>query len=394
MSVRNFDGRVVVVTGAARGIGDAIALAFAEAGAKVYSLDLGKPDQPRAGVTDIETDVSNPDSVRDAFAAVDRDGGGLDVLVSNAGIQRVGLIGRLPYEQWSAVINTHLTGYFLCASEVVPRMLKQGRGGAIVAIASTAAFMGLPGRGPYCAAKAGILGLTRAMSQEVATSNIRVNAVAPGYTRTKFIEQGLADGSMREDWMLERVPMKRLAGPAEIADAVLFLAGDKAAYVTGQTLVVDGGWTVQGTLHAPDWLTARRAQGMAEATSSPAVGYTGEPPPARFNMARYCLAIAAATAPDKVGLIVVGDADAPLTSAEQWTYRALDDAVRRIAAGLSAERSVAWRSADDPHAEYQRLRALLLRRDRGRHRAAAGLGAADRSGGRVPDRQFRGFCGR
>ena len=96
--------------------------------------------------------------------------------------------------------------------------------------------------------------MTRALSTEVAASGIRVNAVAPGFTRTKFIEQGLADGSLQEDWMVARVPMGRLAATEEIANAVRYLAGDEASYVTGQTLVVDGGWTVQGIPHAPSWL--------------------------------------------------------------------------------------------------------------------------------------------
>ena len=133
------------------------------------------------------------------------------MLVNNAGIQRVGLIGQLPYEDWAAVIGTHLTGMFLCCSQALPRMTGQGSGGSIVSIASTAGFVGLPGRGPYCAAKAGIMGLTRALSLEGAAVDVRVNAVAPGYTRTEMLQEGLDNGSQREDWMLERVPLKRLA---------------------------------------------------------------------------------------------------------------------------------------------------------------------------------------
>jgi NAD(P)-dependent dehydrogenase (short-subunit alcohol dehydrogenase family) len=248
------DGRVAVVTGAARGIGDAIATTLVDAGARVFSLDMIAPEASRPGIADLKADVTSPDSVKAAFAAVDIAAGQIDILVNNAGIQRAGLVGQISFENWMAVINTHLTGFFLCASEVVPRMVRRQRGGAIVSISSVAAFQGLPGRGPYCAAKAGILGLTRALSLEVATVNIRVNAICPGYTQTKLIEQGLADGSMREDWMLERVPAKRLASPTEIAKAVLFLAGDDAAYITGQSLTIDGGWSVQGTLHAPSWL--------------------------------------------------------------------------------------------------------------------------------------------
>ena len=139
-------------------------------------------------------------------------------------------------------------------------MVARGKGGAIVSIASTAAFVGLPGRGAYCAAKAGILGLTRALALEVASAGIRVNAVAPGFTRTKLIEQGLADGSLQEDWMVARVPMKRLAATKEIANVVRYLVGDEASYVTGQTIIADGGWTVQGIPHAPTWLQTPPAE--------------------------------------------------------------------------------------------------------------------------------------
>ncbi len=250
---QSLSGRVAAVTGAARGIGDAIAARLLADGANVFALDKMRPEELRAGVTYLEADVTDPASVAAAFKAIDAAAGQIDILVNNAGIQRVGLVGQISFADWSAVIATHLNGFFLCASEAVPRMVTRSKG-SIVSIASTAAFVGLPGRGPYCAAKAGILGLTRALALEVATSGIRVNAVAPGFTRTKFIDQGLADGSLQEDWMLARVPMKRLAATEEIANVVRYLAGDEASYVTGQTIVADGGWTVQGIPHAPSWL--------------------------------------------------------------------------------------------------------------------------------------------
>ena len=261
MSVNgSFDGRVVAVTGGARGIGDAIVRAFRTAGARVVVLDKLEPREPRDGVRYTAADVSDPQSVAAAFASIDIEEGRVDVVVNNAGIQRVGLTGQLPYEDWAAVIGTHLTGTFLCCSEAVPRMIEQGSGGAIVSIASTAGFVGLPGRGPYCAAKAGIMGLTRAMSLEGAPVGIRVNAVAPGYTRTELLQQAIDDGSLREEWMLERVPLKRLADPNEIARVVRFLASDEASFITGQTIVVDGGWTIQGVSSAPDWLVTEQAQ--------------------------------------------------------------------------------------------------------------------------------------
>lgn len=247
-------GKVAVITGAARGIGDTIAARLLADGATVFALDKLAPEEPRDGVTYLQTDVTDPGSVQAAFEAVDAKGGQIDILVNNAGIQRVGLVGKVSFADFSAVVATHLNGFFLCASQAVPRMVARGKGGSIVSIASTAAFVGLPGRGAYCAAKAGILGLTRALSLEVATAGIQVNAVAPGFTRTKFIEQGLADGSLQEDWMVSRVPMKRLATTDEIANAVRFLCGDEASYMTGQTIVVDGGWIVQGIPEAPTWL--------------------------------------------------------------------------------------------------------------------------------------------
>jgi NAD(P)-dependent dehydrogenase (short-subunit alcohol dehydrogenase family) len=255
----SLSGRVAVVTGAARGIGDAIAERLMTDGARVFSFDMTPPMEPRSGVAYLQTDVTDPASVAEAFKAVDDRAGRIDILVNNAGIQRVGLVGKVSFADWSAVVATHLNGFFICASEAVPRMAAAGRGGAIISIASTAAFVGLPGRGAYCAAKAGILGLTRALSLEVASAGIRVNAVAPGFTRTKLIDQALADGSLQEDWMIARVPMKRLAATQEIANVVRFLAGDEASYVTGQTIVADGGWTVQGIPEAPSWLRTPHA---------------------------------------------------------------------------------------------------------------------------------------
>lgn len=241
--------RLVVVTGAARGIGDAIVETFCEVGDEVVSLDLIECERPREGCRYVRCDITDPESVRAAFEPLER----VDVLVNNAGIQRVGLVGELPYEDWQAVLATHLTGAFLCNSDAVPRMRAQGSG-AIVHIASTAAFVGLPGRSPYSAAKAGLCALTRVMAVELAPLGIRVNAVAPGFTRTPLLQQALDDGYLQEDWMVARVPMGRLARPEEIARVVRFLASDEASFVTGQVVVADGGWTVQGIGAVPGWL--------------------------------------------------------------------------------------------------------------------------------------------
>jgi NAD(P)-dependent dehydrogenase (short-subunit alcohol dehydrogenase family) len=247
-------GKVAAITGAARGIGDAIAARFLEEGARVFSLDLSEPDERREGVTYLTADVANTESVAAAFGHIDHAAGCVDVLVNNAGVQRVALAENMRIEDWHLVLNTHLTGMHLCCAQAIRRMRERGTGGAIVSIASAAGIVGIPGRGPYSAAKAGIESLTRVYATEVASVNIRVNAVAPGSTRTKLIEQGLKDGSIRGEWQIERIPMGRLAEPAEIADPVVYLASDRASYITGQTLVVDGGWTVQGMVHVADWL--------------------------------------------------------------------------------------------------------------------------------------------
>lgn len=249
-----FSGKVAAVTGAGRGIGDAIALRFLEEGARVFSLDLADPDEARGGVTYLKADVASPDSVAMAFAGIDREAGQIDILINNAGVQRVALAENMRPEDWHLVLDTHLTGMHLCSAQAIRRMRARGKGGAIVSIASAAGILGIPGRGPYAAAKAGIESLTRVYATEAASANIRVNAVAPGSTRTKMIEQGLRDGSIKGEWQVERIPMGRLAEPREIADPVVYLASDRASYITGQTLVVDGGWTVQGMVHVADWL--------------------------------------------------------------------------------------------------------------------------------------------
>jgi 3-oxoacyl-[acyl-carrier protein] reductase len=207
-----------------------------------------EPEASREGVRYLEADITDPAAVAEGLRELER----VDVLVNNAGIQRVGLVGEQAHEDWRRVVDVHLTGAFACTSAVVGRM---GRGGAIVSIASTAAFVGLPGRSAYTAAKGALVAWTRVLAVELAPRGIRANAVAPGFTRSGLVDQALRDGSLQEGWMLARVPLGRLAEPEEIARVVRFLAGDEASYVTGHTLVADGGWTVQGISSAPGWLS-------------------------------------------------------------------------------------------------------------------------------------------
>ncbi|HVO53005.1 MAG TPA: SDR family NAD(P)-dependent oxidoreductase [Solirubrobacterales bacterium] len=239
--------RTIVVTGAARGIGAATARHFLAAGDRVFGFDLDRPDEAEDGVRYLTVDVSDPESVAAAFAEV----GELDVLISNAGVQGVGLVGEQPREDWLRVVETNLHGSYFCASEAVGRLRE---GGAIVFVASAAAYLGLPGRSSYCAAKAGILALARVLAVELAPRGLRANAVCPGYVRTELVDKGIEEGWLRPDWMMERVPMDRFGRVEEVVAAIAYLAGPDAGYVTGASLVIDGGWTVNGIGGKPDWL--------------------------------------------------------------------------------------------------------------------------------------------
>ena len=248
-----FEGKVAIVTGGARGIGGAIVDEMVARGAAAVSFDLAEPDEARDGVLDLTVDVSDAATVQAATAEVVARHGRIDMLFNNAGIQRAAPTHMMDPETWDLVVGIHLGGMFHCSAAAIPEMRKVG-GGAIVSIASAAGIVGIPGRAPYSAAKAGIMGFTRSLAVEVAPHNIRVNAVAPGFTRTPLVQQALDDGSLTEDWMLLEVPLDRLADAAEIARPAVFLAGEGASYITGQCVVVDGGWTVQGVSDRPDWL--------------------------------------------------------------------------------------------------------------------------------------------
>ncbi len=249
----DFAGKVAIVTGGSRGIGGAIADEMVRQGAAVASFDIAVPTRAREGILDLEVDVADAGAVADATAEVAARLDRVDVLFNNAGIQRAAPTHLMDPEVWDLVVGVHLRGMFLCSAAAIPEMRKVG-GGAIVSTSSAAGFVGIPGRAPYSAAKAGILGLTRSLAVEVAPHDIRVNAVAPGFTRTPLVQQALDDGSLTEDWMRLEVPMDRLAEAPEIARPAVFLASEAASYITGQCIVVDGGWTVQGVSDRPDWL--------------------------------------------------------------------------------------------------------------------------------------------
>ena len=245
MTAQHLSDQVALVTGASRGIGSAIALALAEAGAKVV-VNYARSSEAADGIVKkikdqggeavaIQGDVSDAEQVQNLVKEARSQWGSIDVLVNNAGITRDTLLLRMKLEDWQAVINLNLTGVFLCTQAVSKIMLKQ-RQGRIINIASVAGQMGNPGQANYSAAKAGVIGFTKTMAKELASRNVTVNAVAPGFIATEMTEELDAED------ILKYIPLARYGQPEEVAGMVRFLAGDPAAaYITGQVFNVDGG---------------------------------------------------------------------------------------------------------------------------------------------------------
>lgn len=240
-------GKTAVVTGGSRGIGRAICLELAKQGANVVVNYSGSEDKAKQVVSEIEElgakAIAVQGNVADS-AAVDammkqavEVFGTLDILVNNAGITRDNLLMRMKEQEWDDVVDTNLKGVFLCTKAVTRQMMKQ-RAGRIINISSIVGVAGNPGQANYVAAKAGVIGLTKTCAQELASRNILVNAIAPG-----FITTDMTDSLPEElkEAMLKQIPLAKLGQPEDVAKAVVFFASDNANYITGQTLHIDGG---------------------------------------------------------------------------------------------------------------------------------------------------------
>jgi len=240
------NGKVVVVTGAARGIGQAIAAKMAAAGADIALCDLQKDwlTETEALVKNLgrkvmsyAVDVSKTEDVQGVVDQIEKDFGRVDVLVNNAGITKDTYLVRMTEADWDAVLSVNLKGAFLFTKAVARPMMKQ-RSGNIVNMASIIGLIGNAGQCNYAASKAGLIALTKSVAKELASRNIRCNAVAPGFIQTKMTDKLPEDIRKK---MLEAIPLGRFGVPEDVANVVLFLASDDSAYVTGQVLTVCGG---------------------------------------------------------------------------------------------------------------------------------------------------------
>ena len=241
------DGKIALVTGGSRGIGRGIALRLSELGAKVAINYVSNPDAAQEVVDAIvanggegrlyQFDVSDSDAVNSSIAKIIEDYGRLDILVNNAGITRDGLLMKMKEESWDQVLDTNLKGAFNCIKAVNRPMMKQ-RWGRIVNISSVVGFAGNAGQANYAAAKAGLTGLTRSLARELASRNITVNGVAPGYIDTDMTRDLSEDVKTK---ILGEIPMRAMGSVEDVAGAVAYLVSEDACYVTGQFIHVNGG---------------------------------------------------------------------------------------------------------------------------------------------------------
>jgi NAD(P)-dependent dehydrogenase (short-subunit alcohol dehydrogenase family) len=266
---KELEGKVCVVTGAGRGIGAAIAEAFAAQGGRVAILDLdpalaeasrARLEAGGAEACAYELDVADEARVDETARRVVADFGGVDVLVNNAGIGRLGPSMSFPVEDFRASLDVMVTGVFLCSREF-GKAMRDGGAGAIVNISSINGLVAFPMRLAYSAAKAGVVSMTRVLASEWAGYGIRVNAVAPGNTKTEMVQEAIDQGLIDVDAYMDHTPLRRLAEPAEIADVVLYLASPRSGFLTGQVIAADGGWTAFGWI---PWSGDPDAPGVVE----------------------------------------------------------------------------------------------------------------------------------
>src|SRR5690625_1635894 len=240
-------GKNVLVTGASRGIGKAIALELASQGANVADNYAGSEERAQAVVEEIQklgvksfkvqADVSKEENVKTMIKEVIKQFDSLDILVNNAGVTKDNLLMRMKEEEFDQVIDINLKGVFLCTKAVTRHMMRQ-RSGKIINVASIVGVSGNPGQANYVAAKAGVIGMTKSVAQELASRNILVNAVAPGFISTDMTD---ALTQEQQDAILSKIPLAKLGTPEDVANVVRFLASDDANYLTGQTIHIDGG---------------------------------------------------------------------------------------------------------------------------------------------------------
>jgi NAD(P)-dependent dehydrogenase (short-subunit alcohol dehydrogenase family) len=249
----NFKDKVVIITGAAAGIGQAAAIAFAEKDARVVVADIevekGKQTSSLIGgdAFFIEINVANSESVKSMVKEVTKRFGRVDILVNNAGIYYQGDVIETPEEEWDKVIAVNLKGVYLCSHYVIPVMLR-GNGGVVINVASEAGLVGIAGQVAYNASKAGVISMTKSMAVDFGRQGVRVNAVCPGTTETPMVKNALKkskDPEKERRKLEEYRPLNRLGRPEEIAAAILAMASDHLGYATGSILSIDGGYTAQ-----------------------------------------------------------------------------------------------------------------------------------------------------